>query len=242
MEQEEIVSEEQPIEIEHPRGVSHHLIYSVLPFVVIIASLFIGKGIVDYLSAKSAVPAEIAPTPTQAPDEGKAIPTFPMPTKVKTPTPSVRPTDPVISNSQKRYTHAGAGISFVYPKEWEVNEEMYKDPAVELYVGFKNPSENKKVLEVMKKPIEGRWFNVERHKESISVDGVQGTLLVTAQCSKDDDADGSSCTDSAYGVAWVEVKYNDAYWYLYRGLFSKKDEMAAEIQKMKDFLSTVKFL
>jgi len=222
-----------------PKGFNYHLIYSVLPFIVIIGSLFIGKVVVDYLSRDEApdnkVVVDITPSPT---------PTIASPTITETsptPQPTVRPEDPLVGESQRRYTNGNAGISLLYPKDWSVSGEQ------SVLIDDKIPSFNMQldlgavnVAYITYNPYELYW-GPEKKTEKITVSGREGELLVTGFCTEEEKKNAALC-DGDNGAIVVKLigKENDKWFFIM--YMKNQSEIDVTIQKMKDLVSTVKFL
>ena len=246
-EQEEDGAQE---ETKQPPFISRHLVYSVLPFVIIIGSLLVGKSAVDYLSGNSPAPKDVEitvtamPTPANVPTKVLARATGVPVTKMPTTTPSPRPTDPIVNDTQRKYSNAQAGIEFLYPKEWTVSNE-YFNPNVRNQLNLdlngaqeKNPKE---IVSLQKNPIEVIRNVSRRNEEDIAVDGKNAKLSVSAYCDDINDKDGLTCSDG-YGSVDVFVSIDTNTWFFSGFTITKVDNMEAAVQQMKDFLSTVKFL
>ncbi|KXK10307.1 MAG: hypothetical protein UZ22_OP11002000821 [Microgenomates bacterium OLB23] len=224
---------DETVVVEQPRGFQHHLIYSVLPFVVVVGSLFIGKLAVDYMSREDALQAEVLLSGTPTPEPTLTSPTTAIKISL-TPEPSVRPTDPIINDTQRRYTNGSAGISFLYPKGWNITHEVYTyDNRLELVVGD---------VTFLKNPLDHFSANVVRRpEEKLTIDNAEGKIIVSTECDNQNDSDGSTC-QGIFGTIRVYVQKGEDDWFIEGYSVKNPADVDTAIQKMKDLLSTVKFL
>lgn len=212
------------------RSFNYHLIYSILPFVIIIGSLFVGKLAVDYLSRDEAPKIETSITPSPEPSINYPTNTINTPTLQ----PSLRPTDPIINETQRRYTNGTAGISFLYPKDWSINHEVYT-PKDEFELLLDN-------LSVTKNPVDHFNGNVIRKaEEKITVDNVEAKIIVSSECTNLNDTDGSTC-QGIFGTIRIHVEKGEDNWFIEGFSFKKPEDLDSAVQRMRDLVSTVKFL
>lgn len=239
-----MMDEDMPTELEQPvvkaRGFNYHLIYSVLPFVIIISSLFIGKIVVDYLGRGEGPKKETARETTPSPEPTISSPTITVKSS-PTPEPSLRPTDPVINETQRRYTNGNAGISFLYPKAWVVQGErsaLIDDKMPSFSMSLELNGVN--VAYISYNPYEMFW-GPEKKNEKITVDGREGELLVTGFCTEGEKRNAGVC-DGDQGAIIVKLiaKENDRWFFTMH--MNNQSEIDVTVQRMKDLLSTVKFL
>jgi hypothetical protein len=219
-----------------PRSFNYHLIYSILPFVIIIGSLFVGKIVVDYLSRDEAPKIETSITPSPEPSINYPTNTISTPTLQ----PSLRPTDPIINETQRRYTNGTAGISFLYPKDWVAQgdrsfmiEGNIPSFSVELNLN------NKNMAYITHNPYELYWGPVKK-TEKINVGGREGELLVTGFCTEEEKKNAAMC-DGDTGAMVVSLKAENNGWFFIMHM-TNQSEIDATTQRMRDLTSTVKFL
>jgi len=231
----------EEVEVVKPKGFNHHLIYSILPFIIIIGSLFVGKLVVDYLSRDEAPKNEIAEEVGPTSEPTIASPSITLRTSpTPSPKPTVRPEDPLANDTQRRYTNGTAGISLLYPKEWAVEGESNDviDGNIPTFsASFK--SGNIIAFTIRHNPYEFYHSPVKK-TEALVVGGRGGELKVTGFCTEEEKQNAAVMCDST-GLLVVQIGQSPDTW-----IFTMPVETQAEtdvaIQKMKDFLSTVKFL
>ncbi len=238
---------DEPVQIEEvetvkPKGFNYHLIYSILPFIIVIGSLFVGKLVVDYLSHDEAPKNEIAMEVSPTPEPTIASPSITLRTSpTPSPKPTVRPEDPLVGDSQRRYTNGNAGISLLYPKDWTVQGERSvliddKIPSFSMSLDLNGIN----MAYITYNPYELYW-GPEKKTEKIVVAGRDGELLVTGFCTEEEKKNAAMC-DGDQGAIVVKLiaKENDKWFFIMH--MNNQSEIDVTIQKMKNLLSTVKFL
>ncbi len=232
----------EEVEVVKPKGFNYHLIYSVLPFIIVIGSLFVGKLAVDYLSRDEAPKDEIAMEVSPTPEPTIASPSITLRTSpTPSPSPTARPEDPLVSDTQRRYTNGNAGISFLYPKDWAVQSEQSQMidgtiPSFSMSLDLKGVN----IAYITYNPYELYWGPIKK-TENITVGGRGGELLVTGFCTEEEKKNEAMC-DGDKGAIVVKLiqKENDKWFFIM--YMNNQSETDVTIQKMKDLVSTVKFL
>jgi len=231
----------EEVEVVKPKGFNYHLIYSILPFIIVIGSLFVGKLAVDYLSRDEAPKDEIAMEVSPTPEPTIASPSITLRTSpTPSPSPTARPEDPLVSDTQRRYTNGNAGISFLYPKDWSVEGES--TDAIDNKPSFTlNLTSNKvAVFGMMHNPYEFYHPPIKR-TEKLVVGGKESELKVTGFCTEEEQKNALVSCDET-GQLVVQTGHFSVDVWIFTMPVKTQDDTDAAIQRMKDILSTVKFL
>lgn len=215
--------------------------FSRLPIIlsilgIVIAGVYIGSLFSNKNTSQIQTATNIVNTPTT------------RPTRIPEPTPTIRPTDPVV-NGKKLYSVPNSGLTFQYPIELEIFDE-YIGPAayqskyeIDILIG---KPENKKTnlydFHVHKNRFDGAGSNtVELYKESILVGDTISELHLYNECDWE-----KTCSQIDRAYAYISFERKGEFWEFDFNNIHTKDVKTNEDSKklltlFKEIISTVRF-
>lgn len=161
------------------------------------------------------------------------------PTTLPTAAPTLRPTDPVV-NGKRLYGTKGFGMTFEYPIEWKISEELINialsvdKTQSQLQVGGLYISKNQH-------PDGPGDSSSILYKEKIIVDNFPAELVIKDYCWNEESLGISEKCNKVYGHIDVTMNKNTDYWAFNGPDVATKGDIHKALQSIKEFLASVKF-
>lgn len=227
MDQNEQAPENQPqIELEQPKN-GWNKTYIILIAFIVVAGITLGAMISRKNTSTTILNTQQTATYSSTPTS--------IVSATNTPTPTLRPTDPVISGKKQYSNKTDMGITFQYPELWNLKEDL-----VNHLVTIRNPYNKNEYLS-LEKPFDSAGQQEDPlYSESIQVNGVTTTLGVYSYCGPSTLA-MKKC-NKTYGYVYIYIGYNDILWILTGPDIPTKEGMQDQLKLVKEILTSVRLI